>query len=299
MARRSKRLVVATAVAVAAGMLVVPSAAFAAGPGSGSGGGRGSGSGGGGAPGQGEEPTTANNLSVPTIFVPDGTSFGLTCPSGPTLPTGEPSTGYPISPGSSYYVQGVNTWQAECATATTGSGLSVDAAWGDNLTGAASLTTKHPIRIEMSLSTSAQDPMQGFDVLKLDPEALDRVSAYGTLATATASGFTATPTTFDNPGVWDAGGGFTITNSSGTTVATSSSAEINATGRVVYGYNFDAPSAGDYTITFTAPDVTIAAADAGTPSGDTVALSITVGSGAGGGNGGGPGNGGRGGHGGS
>ncbi len=74
-------------------------------------------------------------------------------------------------------------------------------------------------------------------------------------------------------------------------------AEINATGRVVYGYNLRVMTAGEYVIEYTFPDVDIEATDAGTVTkvlaedGTTVlesmvSLTITVGGGGGGGGGG-------------
>ncbi len=50
----------------------------------------------------------------------------------------------------------------------------------------------------------------------------------------------------------------------GANISQAATAEINATGRVVYGYNLRVTAAGVYTITFTFPNVTISGADAGT-----------------------------------
>jgi len=134
--------------------------------------------------------------------------------------------------------------------------------------------------------------MEGYNVVKLDPNALDRESAYGTLATgSTATGFTATPTTFTDgqQRVYDAGVTFSIENdATGAYVVapgTKASAEINATGNVVYGYNLRVSSAGTYTITYDVPTVTLTGTDAGTVSTHTVSLPITVTTGGGGGGG--------------
>jgi hypothetical protein len=63
-------------------------------------------------------------------------------------------------------------------------------------------------------------------------------------------------------------------------------AEINATGNVVYGYNLRVAVAGDYVITFVTPSVTVIGTDAGTFTADSVTLLITVAGGGGGGGGG-------------
>jgi hypothetical protein len=61
--------------------------------------------------------------------------------------------------------------------------------------------------------------------------------------------------------------------------------EINATGKVVYGYNLRVNAAGTYTIRFYAPNVTITGVDAGTYDFDSAYLDIVVGGGGGGGGG--------------
>lgn len=268
-------------------LAVAPTTAFAAGHGGGGGGGRGGGGGGG-------ETTTANNLSVPTIMVAGGFT-GVTCPSGTpgalVAPSGTPSTGYPLDTTAFYYVQGINTWQAQCYTAST---ASATAAWGDNLTGDAKLSVGSPIRVELGLlnSDTAAPSMDGYSVVKLDPNALDRESAYGTLATgSTATGFTARPTTFAaaDQRVYDGGVTFGIKNDTTgayvVALGTKASAEINATGNVVYGYNLRVTSAGSYTITYTVPTVTLTGSDGGTFNAHTVSLTITVATGGGGGGG--------------
>ena len=295
----SKRLVGALVTVVAGLALLAPAASFAQG-------GPPPGRGGGGGGGGGGETTVANNLSVPTIMVGGGFT-GVTCPldtpSALVTPTGTPQSGYPINPAAFYYVQGVNTWQAQCYTAAT---ASVTGAWGDNLTGDAKLSVGAPIRVELGLtnsSTATEPLLNGYSVVKLDPNALDRESAYGTLATPNGSGgFTATPTSF-TPGQWRvfaAAATFSIQNvGTGAYVVqpgTPATAEINATGNVVYGYNLRVSTAGTYRITFTMPAaVSFTGADAGTASGNTASLNITVTSGRGGGAGGGRGSGGGGG----
>jgi hypothetical protein len=69
--------------------------------------------------------------------------------------------------------------------------------------------------------------------------------------------------------------------------------EINATGKIVYGYNLRVAEPGTYGITYTLPNVTLDGCDAGTCSGSVAYLEIEVvgGGGGGGGKGGGQGGG--------
>ena len=279
--------------ATAAALALTPAAAFAAGgPPAGHGGGPPAGHGHGGG---GGETTLTNNLSVPTIMV-NGGFTGVTCgtvetPSALVTPTGDPLTGYPIGPAAYYYVQGVNTWQAQCYSADT---ASATAAWGDNLTGDAKMSVGSPIRVELGLmnSDAAAPSMDGYTVVKLDPNALDRESAYGTEATGSLeTGFSANPTAFAavQQRVYDGGVTFSIQDvATGAYVVpenTKATAEINATGNVVYCYNLRVSSAGDYKITFNIPTVAITGTDAGDFTANSVTLTITVTTGGGGGGG--------------
>ncbi len=81
-----------------------------------------------------------------------------------------------------YYVQGVHSWQAGCIENQPSA--TVTAAWGDNLTGDASLKAGSPIRVEMGLDAGPVG-LTGFTVVKLEPLELDRLSAYGTKAIVT------------------------------------------------------------------------------------------------------------------
>lgn len=297
MKRKRHRLLILVLGIVCAALFLVPSAVAApGGQGNGKGGGQGGGRGNGGGGGGGGE-TAANNLSVPALFVPSTTgapTLSSDCADGPVDPTGTPLTGYEIAPSNYYYVQGLHTWQASCDNASS---ATVDAAWGDNIAGGdARLKVGSPIRVEMGLL--AQNPttfgMTGYTVDKLEPSELDRVSAYGTQASgsATDSSPAAKTTPYDEVRVWDAGAHLTVTNDA-TGVAVfdgPATAEINATGRIVYGYNLRVPTAGDYTITFTTtPAVTISSEIHGLPTtAHTATITITVAQG--GGNGGGGGN---------
>lgn len=273
---------------------VVASPMALAAPGSPGGGGGGPGGGGGGGGGGGEE-TASQNLSVPAILVgPLGTlDCGTeTTPSPLVPPTGTPLTGYEVDPAAYWWVQKVHTWQAQCFNADT---ALVFGAWGDSLTGDASLKTGSPIRVELVLTNSGGSTlasMEGYKVLKLQPSQLDRYSAYGHDAQPTeGGGWVDTLDTF-LPAEWVvhdsdmmlsvehlASGSFPVP-------LQAIAPEINATGKIVYGYNLRVTAAGTYRIRFYAPSVTITGVDAGTFDANNASLDIVVGGGGGGGGGG-------------
>ncbi len=268
-ARMTTRVLRGVVGALAVAALMVPGAA-AKGPGGG--GGHGGGGGGG---GTGE--VAPNSLSVPAVFVGGTNPYGLTCDgSSFSVPTGDPYTGYTLE--GYYYVQGVNSWQATCDYAGS---ATVSAEWGDNLGGDARLKTGSPIRVEVGLFDKAPNAYTGWDVVKLEPAQLDRVSPYGTLAAATETGYVSTPRSpFGETRVWATGASLSIVNAdTGVPVYVgAATAEVNSTGRVVYGYNLRVPAAGDYTITFAFPNVTIEDTDLGDigPNGDSVSFTVTV-----------------------
>lgn len=242
------------------------------------------------------KPTTeaTNNLSVPTIMLAGGGFTGVACgveaPSALVPPTGTPSWITTTDPDANYYVQGVHKWQTQCYSSTAVD-LPVTAGWGDNLSGDAKLKVGSPIRVELGLfrDLDSLDPvasMDGYTVVKLDIAALDRESAYGTLATEGEPGvFAATPTTFTHVRVFDKAVTLTITNVATSAVVFSgpATAEINATGNVVYGYNLRVSTAGQYLIAYTVPTALVTGADAGDFTAHSVSLVITVTAGGGGG----------------
>ncbi|MGA9774898.1 MAG: hypothetical protein WBU92_03140 [Candidatus Dormiibacterota bacterium] len=240
--RRALRAVVAGG-ALAVALMAVPQAVAKGGPPSGGGG-----------------TDTVNNLSVPAIFIGPMTPFpGLTCPGGPTAPQGTPVSGY--------YTQGTDTWQAQCDTVGSASGVS--AKWGDNL---ASPQPKSgtPIQVQVSLTKPVTAPMVGYEVVNLTPTKTDRDSTYGT---------TGTPVDFTTVGVWDSAATLSIVNKdAGTTVFNGSvPSEVNSTGAVVYSFGWgtdesgSAPAvAGNYTLTFTSPNISF------TGGGDSVSIDVTV-----------------------
>lgn len=226
--------------------------------------------------------TATNKLSWPTIMI--GGTMGLTS-QALVMPSGTPITGYEVDPTAYYYVQGVHTWQAEWTTAAF---ATATADWGDNLGGDAKLKVGKPIRVELGLfDDTGINTMLGFTVLKLEPSKLDREADYGTLAQSDDGGVTwyGTAEALTPVRIYDAGVTFSVQNVvTGNYVVdlgTNPTAEINATGKIVYGYNLRVTQAGQYAITFVIPSVDITGVDVGTfvtdPLGaDTVTLIVTV-----------------------
>lgn len=224
----------------------------------------------------------SNNLSVPTIFVGGAGFTGVTCgtplaPSPLVYPTGDPRTGYAIDADAAWYVQKVHRWQAQCYV--DGSAAAA-AAWGDNLAGDAKLRVGKPIRVELGLDTANPEGLRGFMVQKLEPSKLDRESAYGTLAEMVDGAWAAVSDGFDGLRVYDGSATFSIRHVASGAYAvpegTLAKGEINATGKVVYGYQLKVAVRGEYEITYTLPNVTITGTDAGTYGTHTVSLIITV-----------------------
>lgn len=259
--RKSSRMLIGLVGAATAAALVMPGAAFAA-------------KGGGGGGGSGGKPTSeaSQNLSVPAILVGPlgtlacGTSAAAPSPLVPPPPTGTPLTGYEV-PGY-YWVQKVHTWQAQCFNAETASVLG---SWGDNLAGDAKLSTGSPIRVEIVLTNSADFgglTMQGYNVIKLQPTLADRLSAYGHLAVGNElDGWTAVPGDVSEASwvVHDAGMQISVQNLDTGVFAVPLqpiAPEINATGKIVYGYNLRVTAAGTYQIRFAStPAVTFTGTD--------------------------------------
>jgi len=247
-----------------------------------------------GPPGGGEE-TAAQNLSVPAILV--GSLGTLACgesdlaPSELVSPTGNPLTGYDAAVGY-YWVQKVHTWKAQCFN---GLDASVFGAWGDNLSGDAKLKVGSPIRVEIvltnmtdfteaegGLGTIPSGTLQGYNVIKLE-NTLDRLSAYGHQAGGDEiSGWTDIPQDVGQASwvVHDAGMQISVENlDTGQFVVPLQpiAPEINATGKIVYGYNLRVSTEGNYQIRFnTTPAVAFMGVDAGEFDANNAYLDIVV-----------------------
>jgi hypothetical protein len=175
-------------------------------------------------------------------------------------------------PLANYYLQKTDsTWSGECIGANVNT-VTVTTKWGDNLVGDGQLSARKPIRVEMGLTeNNGTLNHQGYKVWKLTDEE-DRVATYGTRG-GPDDLLTDLPYM-----VFDSGAQFSIdkcTNSSAAgcdvwtplIVKGPMSAEINSTGKVVWGYNWgvstkgvkQTPDAGTYRLRFYANYTTITA----------------------------------------
>jgi hypothetical protein len=156
-----------------------------------------------------------------------------------------------------YFVQRDAAWQAPCRTLTETNAIG---AWGDNLAGDAILKVGSPIRVELVLwnATTESDGKQGYKVIKLEPAELDRVSDYGHLAVDNAGTWEAAPSDVGAI-VHDPAATLKIVRIVDGSVAYEgiAGAEINATGKIVYGHNLRVGEPGMYRITYTLPNVTL------------------------------------------
>jgi hypothetical protein len=129
---------------------------------------------------------------------------------------------------------------------------------------------------------------QGYEVIKLEPTELDRVSDYGHLAGGEVDAWYPVPKDLGAI-VFDPGATLTIEKLvdgvpvSPAVVNGTAAGEINATGKIVYGYNLRVTTAGTYRITYTIPRGTFLECDAGACEGNTAILDIVVAAGGGGG----------------
>lgn len=140
------------------------------------------------------------------------------------------------------------------------------------------------------LGTIPNGFLQGYTVDKLQPSTLDRLSAYGHLAGGDeVSGWTDIPANVGQASwvVHDAGMQLSVLNLDTGVFAVPLqpiAPEINASGKIVYGYNLRVSAAGNYQIRFNStPVVTFANVDAGTFDANNAYLNIVVAPGGGGG----------------
>ena len=257
--------------------------------------------------GGGKPPTEAtNNLSVPAIMAGGMGAFGaLSCNTTEftdLMPPDKAPLEYPASCATSrdgtyscvdagfYYVQRNAKWQAPCLKVDVGTPVYATGAWGDNLGGDASLKVGSPIRVELVLWDSAAVGANetGYKVIKLEPTELDRLSDYGHLATKNdIDEWQANPMALGTI-VHDPAARLKIEKIvDGLPVSTvydqPAGGEINATGKIVYGYGLRVLEAGTYRITYSFTNVVMEGCDIGTCEGNTAVLEIEVAAGGGGG----------------
>jgi len=185
-----------------------------------------------------------------------------------------------------YFVQRDAAWQAPCKVVTS---VNAIGAWGDNLAGDAMLKVGSPIRVELVLwaPPDAVEGKQGYKVIKLEPAELDRVSDYGHLADGT---FSAIPTDLGAI-VHDPAARLKIEKlgADGGAVSTVydelAGGEINATGKIIYGYGLRVTEPGTYRLTYSFTNVNITGCEEpqAVCRGSEASLNINVGGGGGGG----------------
>ena len=186
--------------------------------------------------------------------------------SGLTL--NKPVVGMAHYPG--YWLQGTEaTWSASCTEAAS---ASVTAAWGDNLLSAAKAGKQN--RVEVALLDTADLGKVGYPITNLTPNLEDRYATYGTDGTSMLSDGVNMVTH-----VWGPGATLSITGPSESVVYNGPiTAEINSSGAVVFGYNWPASPAGDYTLVFTiGSGVTITGSNGDSNTGTSTTLSVTLG----------------------
>jgi hypothetical protein len=294
MTRFNNPLRTLSAIAVAVALAVAGSAALAQGQGKGN-----------------KPPTEAGfSLSVPAIIAVGVGGFPLNCKDSPEwsvlTPPSKPPVYYDTAcaltqdgtevcvEAGYYFVQRDAAWQAPCTTVVDSVVSNAKGAWGDNLTGDAMLKVGSPIRVELVLwdNSGQSSGYQGYEVIKLEPAELDRLSAYGHRADDVT--FEAVPKSLGAI-VHDPEATLKIERRSDGAVVFEGPAggEINATGKIVYGYNLRVAEAGAYRITYTLPNVLLDPCPPGFCISNVAYLDIEVvgGGGGGGGKGGGQGGG--------
>ncbi|WP_454778329.1 hypothetical protein [Georgenia muralis] len=230
------------------------------------------------APPEEEEEEGTKNLSVPVILADDGEKAGLfNAVTVPGLPTGDadytnavpgdevPDGDYYTGVGSDTYPSTVDPefdadmWGAD-RTVVTDVPVVTDVKWGDNLLSHTFPGTgTQPIRVEVNLfahDPTAFEPMLGYDAISLEGEMRDELFGTDGLAAELA------------PMVFAPGATLTILKAEEETGTYSEVAvserlmpsEVNASGRLIYGFNWGSPSGvanpgvGWYRLIFTVPD---------------------------------------------
>lgn len=199
--------------------------------------------------GAAEDEEEAKNLSTPVVLA-DGAALALAAVTVPGPPVGQTDPVY-----TDYYtVRAGAVWGADRIAATDP--VAADAKWGDNLmyhqfAGRRS----QPIRVEMNLF--ADDPaafpgMYGYPMVSLGGSHRDEI--FGTLGVAEAtSPMVYTPDATLAIYKMDATGQYNLT----VVAPRAMTAEVNASGKVIYGFNWGrpsgvpAPTPGSYRLVFT------------------------------------------------
>jgi hypothetical protein len=238
---------------------------------------------------QAAEVTTPKNLSTPVILVDEDTmSAGFNPLTVPGTPTGtadytKDAVNYYTGVGSDTYTSTIDSdgftadqWGASFVTETTNA-VASDVKWGDNLLSHVFPgNRKQPIRVEVNLfanatTTAAYPGMQGYTTVSLEGEGSSEL--FGTLGVAEAltpmvftPKATLTILQYENSTDW-----YSKVILPPTTMA----GEVNASGKVIYGFNWGTPSGltqpgpGNYRLIFTVADDSLVTLDKALAGSDT------------------------------
>ncbi len=217
---------------------------------------------------QAAEETGTKNLSTPVILVDQDTmSAGFNKITVPAEPDGNPDY---VKDGLNYYTSvagtGAQTYDADVWGANWAfegaKPVVADVKWGDNLLSHVFPgNRKQPIRVEVNLfadatTAAAYGTMQGYAMVSLEGEMSGEI--FGTLGKAEAM----TPMVFTPKATLSILKYDSATKWYSTVILppTTMAGEVNASGKVIYGFNWGksaglaAPSPGNYRLVFTVAD---------------------------------------------
>lgn len=157
-----------------------------------------------------------------------------------------------------YCQQGVNAWQAEWRDGSTAGLQHASATWGDNLI-SQSLKTSAPVRVEVSLNDLSIGPLAGFNMQVVSGSRTTEVQGTNnTTSPMTPTIFSVVPHLVVSK--LDTSGGVTVgdpivdkrvIDGIGAEEGPGNfAAEVNVSGKVVYGYNLRVTEVGWYRVAF-------------------------------------------------
>lgn len=157
-----------------------------------------------------------------------------------------------------YCQKGLNAWQAEWLDGTATGMQHASATWGDNIINQ-SLQTSAPVRVEVSLNDLTSGPLTGFNMQVVSGSRTTEVQGTNNTTSAmTPTIFSVTPHLVVSK--LDTSGGVTVgapivdkrvVDAIGTEEGPGNfNAEVNVSGKIVYGYNLRVTEAGWYRVAF-------------------------------------------------
>ena len=203
-------------------------------------------------PPSGGEEEVGNNLSYPTIFadgltiagVPVGTDAGLRPLATENIVVDALPFWYSGNVadwlGTHFLQGGTNTWRAEWSDGTSGA-HNVSVKWGDNILGH-TWNTGTPIRVEVGLTVVGGATMKGFNMFVLSGSGQTEIQGTdGSIADFTPALFTSSARLRVEK--LDAEGGNPIATAFEGSIADQGlTAEVNAAGKIIYGYQLQLSS---------------------------------------------------------